>query len=184
MGLPPRRTTTGKKRHKPKTVAKLWQVNVLGLPHEAMPGIRLDSGCYWPASGLAGAQRRAGQETGAPVSPSGERRGEYLLGTNKLVVEISELVETAVQFTRALPLFFSHVVTTCESAPPEMRLRIASPPCSGEATAVFLVRLCLDLSDACIHFATRPLAFYVAALVALFKLKTLCRGGKGSTTTH
>ena len=81
------------------------------------------------------------------------------------------------------PLFFSHIVTTGEPAPPEMRLRIASPPPPGEATAIFLVRLCLDLSDACIHFATRPLTFYVAALVALFKLKTLCRGGKGSPTT-
>ena len=101
----------------------------------------------------------------------------------KLVVEISELVETTVQFTRALPLFFSHIVTTREPAPPEMRLRIASPPHPGEATAIFLVRLCLNLSDACIHFATRPLTFYVAALVALFKLKTLCRGGKCSPTT-
>src|SRR4029453_9425876 len=120
---------------------------------------------------------------GSCVTEWGKERAN-ICWANKLVVEISELVETAVQFTRALPLLFSHVVTTCESAPPEMRLRIASPPSSGEATAVFLVRLCLDLSDACIHFATRPLAFYVAALVALFKLKTLCRGGKGSTTTH
>ena len=33
----------------------------LGLPHIAAPGIRLESGRYWPASGLAGAQRRAEQ---------------------------------------------------------------------------------------------------------------------------
>ena len=39
-----------------------------GLPHEAMPGIRLDSGRYWPASGLAGAQRRAEQTLGARSS--------------------------------------------------------------------------------------------------------------------
>lgn len=30
-----------------------------GLPLAAMPGSKLESGRHWPASGLAGAQRRA-----------------------------------------------------------------------------------------------------------------------------
>lgn len=33
----------------------------IGLPHIAMPGIKLEPGRYRPASGLAGAQRRPGQ---------------------------------------------------------------------------------------------------------------------------
>jgi hypothetical protein len=67
------RTTVGK-RHKPEEiVAKLRQVEVMtgqgGLPHIAAPGIRLESGRYRPASGLAGAQRRADEMLAARSSP-------------------------------------------------------------------------------------------------------------------
>ena len=48
----------------------------LGLPHEAIPDIRLESGRCWPASGLAGAQRRAEQTLAARSSrvPAGDSR--------------------------------------------------------------------------------------------------------------
>ena len=47
-----------------------------GLPHIAAPGIRLESGRCWPASGLAGAQRRAEQTLAARSSrvPAGDSR--------------------------------------------------------------------------------------------------------------
>jgi hypothetical protein len=47
-----------------------------GLPHVAVPGIRLESGHCWPASGLAGAQRRAEQTLAARSSraPVGDIR--------------------------------------------------------------------------------------------------------------
>ena len=73
----------------------------------------------------------------------------------RLVVKVSEFVKAGVQVARALPLFLSDGLSTCEPAPPEMRHRIASPPRSGEATAIFLVSLRLDLGNASIHFATR-----------------------------
>lgn len=40
----------------------------IGLPHVAVPELRLESGRYWPASGLAGAQRRAEQMLAARLS--------------------------------------------------------------------------------------------------------------------
>ena len=40
----------------------------IGLPHVAMPGIKLESGRSWPASGLAGAQRRTEQTLAARSS--------------------------------------------------------------------------------------------------------------------
>jgi hypothetical protein len=45
-----------------------------GLPREAMPDIRLESGRYWPAPDLAGAQRRAEQTLAARSSrvPAGD----------------------------------------------------------------------------------------------------------------
>jgi hypothetical protein len=47
-----------------------------GLPHDAMPGIKLESGRSWPASGLAGAQRRPWQTLAARSSrvPAGDSR--------------------------------------------------------------------------------------------------------------
>ena len=45
-----------------------------GLPHIAAPGIRLESGRYWSASALTGAQRRAEQTPTA--RPSRARAGD------------------------------------------------------------------------------------------------------------
>jgi hypothetical protein len=93
--------------------------------------------------------------------------------TIDLLIEISELIEAVVQISRPFSLLVAHARARCEPAPPEMRHRITSPPRAGEATTIPLVRVSLDLGDARIYFAARPLTLNVAALVALFELKTL-----------
>ena len=53
----------------------------IGLPHVAMPGIKLESGRSWPASGLAGAQRRTEQTLAARSSrvPVGDIRARSVV---------------------------------------------------------------------------------------------------------
>ena len=88
-----------------------------------------------------------------------------------VIVEVAELVETALEIFRSVALFFRDAPPRHPSAPIEMPARIIVPAGALHAAAEPLVRLCLDDGHARVGVARRALALDIAARVIAAELE-------------
>lgn len=87
------------------------------------------------------------------------------------VIEIAEAVEAILQLFGPAPLLIKHRATGSPPAPLEMRSYIVVPALSAKSAPEPVVRIRLDLRDAGVNLAARPLAFDIAPPIVGTKLE-------------